>query len=115
MEIPLLLRKAHVCQTSAIEVYPSATLKHRGIKYAPYKKPEQQSARIELVNRLATQDKVRLPQKVREELTKNHDLLDAVVCVLAGSDFLLNRCMGPEDCNAQDAIALANKEGWIWF
>jgi hypothetical protein len=36
------------------------------------------------------------------------DVRDAVVCTLAGADFLAGRVMAPDD------LALARREGWIW-
>jgi hypothetical protein len=36
------------------------------------------------------------------------DILDAVLCVLAGVDFLKGEVLFPKD------MALARKEGWIW-
>jgi hypothetical protein len=42
------------------------------------------------------------------DLTQSADLLDAAVCVLAGSDFMQGRAMSPED------RPLAEREGWIW-
>jgi hypothetical protein len=48
-----------------------------------------------------------LPQDVTPA-KKDADVLDALVCVLAGADFLAGRAMPPED------EQLAQKEGWIW-
>jgi len=41
-------------------------------------------------------------------LLDNPDVLDAVVCVLAGRDFLCGNARPPEHMD------LALKEGWIW-
>jgi len=38
----------------------------------------------------------------------NDDALDAVVCLLAGYDYMQGEVMRPDD------QALAQKEGWIW-
>jgi hypothetical protein len=37
------------------------------------------------------------------------DALDAMICVLAGADFLAGKAYPPTD------LALAQKEGWIWI
>ena len=37
------------------------------------------------------------------------DALDAMLCVLAGADFLAGKAYSPTD------LALAKKEGWIWI
>jgi hypothetical protein len=37
--------------------------------------------------------------------------LDAIVCVLAGADFILGKSISPD----QLKLELAKKEGWIWF
>ena len=46
----------------------------------------------------------------RNLIENNHDVLDAVVCILAGLDFLLRDVMIP----SKDDIEFARKEGWIW-
>ena len=38
------------------------------------------------------------------------DVLDAIVCVLAGQDFLTNKAQPP----AAESLDVARKEGWIW-
>ena len=40
--------------------------------------------------------------------TENADAFDAMLCVLAGQDFLSGRAMPP------DNLELARQEGWIW-
>jgi hypothetical protein len=42
------------------------------------------------------------------DLLKNPDVLDAVVCVVAGMDFIAGGVMHPEKS------VLAKREGWIW-
>jgi len=39
------------------------------------------------------------------------DVLDAVVCVLAGCHFINDESVGPA---TEEDRALAEKEGWIW-
>ncbi len=45
---------------------------------------------------------------VREAVLGNADMLDAVVCILAGRDFLEGWAFKPRD------QAMARTEGWIW-
>ena len=90
---------------AAIEVYPAATLKSMGIKVGPYKKKEDLAARQELIRQLS--EAVSLPQNTNT-LRANADAIDAVVCVLAGVDFLRGVCVEPSDGD------IAKKEGWIW-
>jgi hypothetical protein len=42
-------------------------------------------------------------------LEEDVDILDAVLCVLAGVDFLKGEVIFPKD------MALARKEGWTWI
>ena len=42
------------------------------------------------------------------DLTQIANLVDAVVCVLAGEDFIADRATNPDD------RSLAEREGWIW-
>jgi predicted nuclease with RNAse H fold len=90
---------------AAIEVYPAATLKSIGIKVGPYKKNEDVAARRELISKLS--EAVSL-QKSVSVLEGCADAIDAVVCVLAGVDFLRGVCIEPSDEN------IVKKEGWIW-
>jgi hypothetical protein len=41
----------------------------------------------------------------------NDNALDAVVCILAGIDFLSRETMEPKESQ----IEIAKKEGWIWL
>jgi hypothetical protein len=41
-------------------------------------------------------------------LLENSHMLDAVVCVLAGADFLRGQCFRPKN------LLSSKKEGWIW-
>ncbi len=47
-------------------------------------------------------------EAVQEEVLGNADMLDAVVCILAGRDFLKGWAFKPRD------QAMARTEGWIW-
>ncbi|MDD4874364.1 MAG: DUF429 domain-containing protein [Dehalococcoidales bacterium] len=88
-------------ETSAIEVYPAATLKSYGIDTADYKKEAKREKWHKIANRL--------PFEVPKEDITSADKLDAVICLLAAKDFLDGHCLKP------DNIELAKKEGWIWF
>jgi hypothetical protein len=77
---------------------------HR-LRSSGYKKPEDVSARREIIAALGSriQGVGQFPVAV-----DNADTLDAIVCVLAAQDFLEGRAMSPQD------MALAQREGWIW-
>jgi hypothetical protein len=89
----------------AIEVYPAATLRAHRLQNSGYKKPEDLEARSAILAELAERMAVECPADL---LVANADALDAVVCVLAGADFLRGESLGPRDAKA------AEKEGWIW-
>ena len=44
------------------------------------------------------------------EVAANDHMVDAVVCVLAGWDFLAGQAIGPDD----NTGPMATREGWIW-
>ena len=96
---------ARVSGIAAIEVYPAATLAAYGIPARSYKEPEAKSARRAIVDSF---DKLFAIRCSIERLLQDADALDAVVCVLAGADFLRGDADPPEDST------LARKEGWIW-
>lgn len=93
-------------QTYAIEVYPAATLAAYGVKSSGYKKKEGVAARKKLVDFL--QNHLHFAKDVTDLMEWNDHVLDAVICVLAGLDFLRGQVMPPPD------FAVAKKEGWIW-
>lgn len=96
LTIPLAWDPVNVTETSAIEVYPRATLEAMGIKYKWW------LSAIRKVGCLAM-------QVAEENLVSEHSI-DAVVCVLAAVDFLIGRCPAP----TRREMELAEKEGWIW-
>lgn len=96
LAIPLAWNPDDVTETCAIEVYPRATLKVMGIKY------EQRLTAIREIECLTV-------DVVADALSSEHGL-DAVVCVLAGVDFLTGNCSEP----IKREKAFADKEGWIW-
>ncbi len=91
---------------AAIEVYPAATLLTRGLRASGYKKRAQTAERDQLAREI--QAHVSLPGDHRL-MIESADALDAVVCVLAGADFLRG------DGHPPISKTAAEKEGWIWF
>jgi predicted RNase H-like nuclease len=104
-DIPLAWNPTDTADLSAIEVYPAASLRVRGISTVGYKKTEQVAARAAIVDALASS--VTLPED-RACLTVCADALDAAICVIAGADFVRGDCLPPDDSVA------AKREGWIW-
>ena len=92
--------------TAAIEVYPAATLLAHKMTAAGYKKPRQTGEREGIIKSLRSE--LTLPENC-QVMSKSADALDAVVCILAGADFIRGSVQAPED------TALAAREGWIWF
>jgi len=92
-------------RVAAIEVYPAATLMMLGLRSTQYKKKDQRDARIEIAEGLCSQIEglAKAP-----DVVDNDNLLDAVVCAIAGADFLNERAVAP------DSTRLAKREGWIW-
>jgi predicted RNase H-like nuclease len=105
LALPLAWEPGAIRETSAIEVYPAATLIVHGINVQGYKKPNASAVRGKLLERLS--DHVEIAED-RGLLESNHDALDAAICVLAAWDFLQRKCIQPTD------LETARKEGWIW-
>ncbi len=91
---------------AAIEVYPAATLTAHGLRASGYKKPSDETERAEILQGMS--ERVEIGTNLRDLLRSNADALDAVVCVLAGSDFLRGRAFPPPNLDE------AKREGWIW-
>lgn len=103
--MPLAWNPGKLSQTSAIEVYPAATLVVHGLGKPSYKLPEQAPARAAILK--ALESELRLER--HEALAVKHaDVLDAALCALAGADFLRGRAVGPSD------VREVHGEGWIW-
>jgi len=92
---------------AVIEVYPAATLRALGHPKGGYKRDEDTRQRDQILARLAGETRIAGEAALRGR--EQPDVLDAMICVLAGHDFLAGRCQPPENA------ALAVKEGWIWF
>ena len=103
-EIPLAWDPNEIKQTSAIEVYPAATLIARNVKKS-YSSENAGEERLNMVRQLGLSIEQQALRKLVEE---SPHAFDAVVCVMAASDFLQGSCIPVVD------MAKAKKEGWIW-
>jgi hypothetical protein len=104
-DIPLVWDLAFDQQVVAIEVYPAATLLAHGASIRGYKAPRAHQQRSAIVDRIGTCFDCRT---IGSHTGWSIDVLDAVVCVLAGLDFVHGCAEPPDD------LATAQKEGWIW-
>jgi predicted RNase H-like nuclease len=91
---------------AAIEVYPAATLTAHGLRASGYKALRDEEQRAKILQGL--RDRVEIEPSLRSLLRSNADALDAVVCVLAGSDFIRGGALPPPNLDE------AKREGWIW-
>lgn len=91
---------------AAIEVYPAGTLTACGLPASGYKKSGQTDTRSEILTGL--RQHLTLDEDVSLPLA-DADALDALVCVLAGADFLSGKSLPPPEPER------ARKEGWIWI
>jgi len=103
--IPLAWEPELPTGTFAIEVYPAATLIASQFNLIGYKKKAGMEARKLFFQ--ALKQKIELPNETTL-IEQNMDVLDSVICVLAGADFLHGDVYEPSD------HTLAQKEGWIW-
>jgi len=104
-EIPLAWDPGRIEATEAIEVYPAATLAVRGLQSSGYKAKTAQETRTQLAEQISREINL---ASVLDPIRYSDHVFDAVLCVLAGRDFLSGHCMQPEDPD------LARREGWIW-
>jgi hypothetical protein len=106
LEIPLAWGvEAAASKVFAIEVYPAGTLLAHGITASGYKKADQRPVREKICAHLS---KLIAGSMDQEAMLDDADVLDAVVCLDAASDFLKGCCILPVDLMA------AKREGWIW-
>ena len=100
--------------TWVIEVYPAATLKAHDLPFKSYKKQHDNAHREKreaiLDGLKATGTGVDVSERFRETALGNADGLDALVCLLAASDFLRGDASPPDDRSRRRAT----HEGWIW-
>lgn len=105
LSIPLAWNADFSPPCAAIEVYPAATLVSHGFPAAGYKGAGDEAVRLAIIEGLRTL--ATLPSDVAG-MKNSADALDAVVCLLAATDFLVGRAVPPVDRE------LAEQEGWIW-
>lgn len=104
--------------SGAIEVYPAATLRARGLETAGYKQKsadQRAAARAVRGTLLAALTDVAVAPAVARQVLEapREDLLDAIVAASAGADFLRGLARGPA-CADAGALARVRREGWIW-
>ena len=104
-QIPLAWEQIITEGIKAIEVYPAATLLVHAIHIPGYKQKDNDQARSTIISKLREQMDIPIDTSL---LKQNDNVLDAVLCVLAGMDFLRGNVYHPPD------LELAKKEGWIW-
>lgn len=105
LEISLVWEPHYKEKVAAIEVYPAGTLISRGLLESGYKKKEQIELRKQILSGLEHHIDLGINLESAEV---NADVLDAIVCVLSGADFLTGRAIPPSNLDE------ARKEGWIW-
>lgn len=105
-EIPLAWDPGYEHSVTAIEVYPAGTLIAHGLPSSGYKKKDQLEVRQFILSSLKKQIVFETDTLYAEN---NDNVLDAIICVLAGSDFLSGQAISPVD------LKTAQKEGWIWI
>lgn len=105
--IPLAWEAGLPNASVAIEVYPAATMAARGWRVSSYKKKDAADSRMTLLSLI--REELDIPVSFEEEIQKVDHAIDAVLCVLAGMDFLKSEVVTPEPTERQ------RKEGWIWF
>lgn len=98
--------------TSAIEVYPAATLKAYALPDTGYKGKGKRKKREEILKKLKEQDILRVNPDLLKKLQDNDNALDAAICVLSGADFLSGEVIKPKDMRIDPG--LVKREGWIW-
>ncbi len=104
--LPLLRSPNAAVKGGLIEVYPAATLKQRALQFRQYKKPDAAEIRKQIAAAVSEELDV---EDVTSQCVDSDHCLDAVLCVLAATDFLAGRCAGPTD------DVPVQEEGWIWF
>lgn len=110
--VELAWNRRRIAKASAIETYPAAWLLSRDLPARRYKDrgPGDAERRAVIVARLEGLFAGGLA-RAAASLSANAHLLDAVICVLCGADFLGGGCLAP----SVEERGLARKEGWIWF
>jgi len=107
LRIPLAWEMGTIEETCAIEVYPGGTLRARNIEAVKKDDELASKRRTELLRLLRIGIH---PERNRKTIIENPDAFDAVMCILAASDFLLGKCITIPAAK----MKLVRKEGWIW-
>jgi len=106
--IPLAWGASPPERFSAIEVYPAATLRGAGMSVFPYKKKGDAGNREVMLAEFPKWLAISPP--VLAAACRDADVLDAILCVVAGVDYCEGRAVGPP-AEWED---VARIEGWIW-
>ena len=106
--IPLAWQPGSAEGLAAIEVYPAGTLAARGLPHSGYKARTGHS--VELRQQLveAIRQQLSVDDDAAMLMVQSDHALDAVLCTVAGLDFLAGDVLQPSD------LDLAQREGWIW-
>lgn len=104
--IPLAWLPGVPIKPVAIEVYPAASLRAHGLMSVGYTRVGTESRRV-VARALTDKLKLFLPSSFDAETVGAHEL-DAVLCVVAGIDFVEGMSVPPKN------LGLARREGWIW-
>ncbi|MEM7050237.1 MAG: DUF429 domain-containing protein [Acidobacteriota bacterium] len=107
--LPMIWSPEALSTGGSIEVYPAATLRAWSFPNAGYKGASEvgRSKRREILACM-TGAGVDVPEALRQEALASDHRLDALICLLAGHDFLAGLCSPPEN------LPQAQKEGWMW-
>lgn len=100
-------------EVSVIEVYPAATLRKHNVNSGKYKKPGNEGLedRRRIVESLTELNpRINIDRALKKDVSCKDDSVDAVICVLAGLEFLAGISAAPEDRLREHA----KREGWIW-
>lgn len=111
-KIPLAWRQGQISGVKAIEVYPATVLPVLSLDVnTSYKTGESAPAnRGDILNKLKKRIRF-VPQIDEKTILADDNMLDAVLCVQAGQEFLSKNCINPPKENTE----IAHREGWIWF
>ena len=102
--ITMAWQSGEVTERQFIEVYPAATLKVMAIPNPGYKRKDQTAQRQAILDALD----IECSEALAKAACADDNVLDSIICVLAGKDFAQGRSIGPSDLDT------AKKEGWIW-
>jgi len=106
--IPLAWQPGSIEGFAAIEVYPAGTLAARKLPHSGYKARTTESAELRQQLVEAVCQELSFDQDAAKLMAQSDHALDAVLCTVAGLDFLAGDVLQPDD------LDLAKREGWIW-